>query len=58
MYFIWQQNVRNIAMLFGNTYKHIFYRKTHTKNSYKIHINCNNNNKKDKKYDIPKEDNV
>ena len=24
----------------------IFYRKTHTKNSYKTHINCNNNNKK------------
>ena len=24
----------------------IIYRKTHTKNSYKTHINCNNNNKK------------
>ena len=35
----------------------IFYRKNHTKNSYKTHINCNNNNKKNKKYDIPKEDN-
>ena len=24
----------------------IFYRKIHIKNSYKVHINCNNNNKK------------